>query len=704
MLKPINKLKLSPFRRLCVTIGELPTSFIESMSYYELLAWFCDYLQKTVIPAVNGNALAVKELQEKFVELKEYVDKYFDTLDVQEEINNKLDEMAESGELADIIAQYLELAGVLAFNTTADLKDADNLAEGSTARTLGSESYKDGEGAYYKIRALVNTDVIDGYNLVSLTNYPTLVAERIVALTDKAYDINYLYSETESNFGNSSVLLGEKNIIIDFGNDNHTTNDFLNSKSVKKIDAIIITHYHGDHTGTGTIDGLSAVLNNTNIDFSDCVAYLPHKGVDYSKWQNPADYQAIENLVKDALTNAGIVWHEPNNEEVVLLDSVTGLSLEFYNIGEEFYEYYYDILWEGATSPNNFSMMTLVKMRGKTAFFGGDMEYMSTKLNAKYLNNVDIYHVLHHGIAVNTDAMWNANLSPKFCVVTRRTGSGDGKRYGASDLTACVSKGAILIDTKSSQKNGCISVYDDNIISKINSDTTFTANITSSPSNALLTPIDLNDLKTQGTYYIPDGTLVAQFQNMPPAMLNIGSGYTGTRIDVISTTSTTAYGGFEGVRQIVTFQNLSNEEDKIFYRSYGPAGSNRWNKWKMIKTAYPYDNDVWLRVVCGTCWVTTGAKDLVMWVPFTQYEYKEGATEITLNNFSSLNVRIPSGGYLLNNVTSTDTTYTYTYGRGSNEGFYITVRKADGSTFDIPNNTNCAFELWNLNFHIDALI
>lgn len=103
----LNELKLTislnPFARFCCTIGNLPSSYMASLTYEEQLLWFCDYLQNTVIPAVNNNAEVVKELQELYVELKNYVDNYFENLDVQEEINNKLDEMAQDGTLEKII-------------------------------------------------------------------------------------------------------------------------------------------------------------------------------------------------------------------------------------------------------------------------------------------------------------------------------------------------------------------------------------------------------------------------------------------------------------------------------------------------------------------------------------------------------------------------------------------------------------------------
>ena len=104
-LKPVGK--LSPFAHFCCTIGNLPTSYMISLTYEEQLLWLCNYLEKTVIPAVNTNAEAVAELQNLYIQLKEYVDNYFTNLNVQEEINNKLDEMAQNGTLSRIINQEI---------------------------------------------------------------------------------------------------------------------------------------------------------------------------------------------------------------------------------------------------------------------------------------------------------------------------------------------------------------------------------------------------------------------------------------------------------------------------------------------------------------------------------------------------------------------------------------------------------------------
>lgn len=176
----MNKIEnLKPFPKFCCSIGYIPTSYKVAMTYEEQLFWLCDFLKNVVIPTVNQNGQAVEELQNLYVELKSYVDNYFENLDIQEEINNKLDEMASSGQLADIIAQYLQLAGVLAYDTLNDMKNATNLVNGSIAKTLGNTTYNDGYGAFYKIRYILNTDVVDNDNIVALTNFNNLIAEKI---------------------------------------------------------------------------------------------------------------------------------------------------------------------------------------------------------------------------------------------------------------------------------------------------------------------------------------------------------------------------------------------------------------------------------------------------------------------------------------------------------------------------------------------
>lgn len=167
-MNTIETLDPNVFKHLVTTIGALPTAFMESMSYYEMIAWLVDYIQKNVITAINDNAEAVQEIQN-----------WINTLDLSSYVGEKIEEMAESGELATVIAQIVDLGTVFGYGTIAEMSVAENLTDGSICRVLGNTTATTGDGAFYKVRELLNTDVIDGVNKVTLTNTDNLIAVRI---------------------------------------------------------------------------------------------------------------------------------------------------------------------------------------------------------------------------------------------------------------------------------------------------------------------------------------------------------------------------------------------------------------------------------------------------------------------------------------------------------------------------------------------
>ena len=223
-LKPVGK--LNPFAKFCCTIGNLPTSYMISLTYEEQLLWLCKYLEDTVIPAVNTNAEAVQELQELYVVLKNYVDNYFENLDVQEEINNKLDEMVEDGTLQEIIADYLNTKAIFGYNNVASMKNATNLINGSYARTLGYYTKNDDGGALYKIRTITNDDVIDNMFIIAMENN-TLIAELITTNVNikqlgaiENEDITNIVETSLNKIGYVNLTKGKFKANISITNDN----------------------------------------------------------------------------------------------------------------------------------------------------------------------------------------------------------------------------------------------------------------------------------------------------------------------------------------------------------------------------------------------------------------------------------------------------------------------------------------------------
>lgn len=255
-----NVYKVHPLKKICMTIGELPTSYLETMTYYEMLIWFTNFLRDNIIPTLNNNAEAVKELQNLFTELQNYVNNYFDNLDVQDEINNKLDQMLEDGVLEQIIEQFLQLTSLICYDNVNSMKDSPNLTNGSFAKTLGYYSTNDGGEGLYKIRTITSDDVIDEASIIKM-NDNTLIAELIST---------YITPEMCGAYGDNthddySALQKCVNLAK-----NKEIPSIIN-KIYKTTKPIILTGYNQNIKGTGQInyDGVESAFKIHGLVNSD---------------------------------------------------------------------------------------------------------------------------------------------------------------------------------------------------------------------------------------------------------------------------------------------------------------------------------------------------------------------------------------------------------------------------------------------------
>ena len=73
-LNKITLLDRQPFKFMTATVGNLPTSFVDSMSYYEMLAWLCQYVTNTLIPQINLNTEAINAIEDEFIALQKEVE------------------------------------------------------------------------------------------------------------------------------------------------------------------------------------------------------------------------------------------------------------------------------------------------------------------------------------------------------------------------------------------------------------------------------------------------------------------------------------------------------------------------------------------------------------------------------------------------------------------------------------------------------
>lgn len=278
-----NLRPLSPFQEFCVKfLGYVPSSYDDCMTYLECLIYTYNYLKNEIVPTVNQQNAVVQEL-------KNYVEHYFDNLDVQEEINNKLDQMAEQGELEEIIASYLNTNCILSYNTLNDMKNAENLVDGSTCVILGRNSYNDSLTALYKIRTITSGDVVDNNNIVALTNSNTLIAEKIktrnkmIIIGDSWSMNNYPYIENQDNMWFNQLAkrlnLDVTSYAVSGAGYNVTNNRFRtqvasvianeNPNEVKKIIVFGGLNDQGTYTNNAIYSECSYILGQLKTAFPD---------------------------------------------------------------------------------------------------------------------------------------------------------------------------------------------------------------------------------------------------------------------------------------------------------------------------------------------------------------------------------------------------------------------------------------------------
>lgn len=525
--------RLSPFKWFVLQNFPFIEADFDALTNWQLFCAMGEEINK-IIKSVNDTGGQVEILTNAFNDLQDYVNNYFDNLDIQEEVNNKLDEMAESGQLSDIIAQYLELQAVLGFNNIDDMRQAEYIANGSLLRTYGQDTLNDGKGAFYYVRTVQTTDVIDNVNIVALHD-TSLVAIKcgdynIQNLQNQINDTDFILNDEckiffpyrGQNAGDCTVIQNNnKNIIIDFGWDTSNLITWLLNKNITKIDYIIISHYHADHIGgnSDTTISLLTFLSDSRFDFSDLVVYLPHKGINWSLIEDN-DKTAIENnenTIKQYLTNNNIEYIEPNNGDILELSDIS--SIKFLNIGSSFYTNYYG---NYGNEYNNFSMVCELKHNNRYALFTGDIYIQAQDAMVSYIHQPDILKAPHHDLEPLVSNTFMLKMTPSNMVFMEN----QSNNYSGllTPLTQQIKKnGGNIYDTNNSQ-NILVTLKNDNIM--LQSDNGVFTNISTEQltcSGIHIKNIDLNNLTTPGTYYTVSDAETHTLNNLPlQTELNMG--------------------------------------------------------------------------------------------------------------------------------------------------------------------------------------
>lgn len=99
---------ISNFRRFPKSIGELPTSYRESISYEEQIIWLCNFIEKEILPSIDISQETVEELKSAFDSLQKEVEESVTNLQV--DINQvKVYSDVQNELLKDLIENQIRL-------------------------------------------------------------------------------------------------------------------------------------------------------------------------------------------------------------------------------------------------------------------------------------------------------------------------------------------------------------------------------------------------------------------------------------------------------------------------------------------------------------------------------------------------------------------------------------------------------------------
>ena len=415
------------------------------------------------------------------------------------------------------------------------------------------------------------------------------VYDEIIDYLNNNVVITFLSNEgvsgiTDDNFTGLSALIQTPNKtgIYDFGSDVNqgALMKALNERNINKIDFAIISHYHSDHIGGNNGTGLNYLLTASGLDFDGCIFYLPHGLIDWGQFTG-TNYQSVETLIKNMLTNAGITYVEPVENQTINIDNI---NIKFNNLSVNKFNQYYPILLNGSnyypgnnTSYNNFTMIVQIEYLNQTVLLTGDIEEKAEELNADILsNNINIYQVEHHGLNLRTAYNFIERLAPKVTVISGLHTNGYYSANGLNSLGVIKSydSGATVYNTLT---NGNISVKLNGNNPIVTADIADLQNIPNASRynyNGQIIPLntDLDDIITPGNYWSPNAEYTAQLVNVPASV----AGFT------LLVESTTGNSIAESLRQILIPSSSSLE--RIYIRGYSAGSYLPWGVIGLLPT------------------------------------------------------------------------------------------------------------------------
>jgi len=230
--------------------------------------------------------------------------------------------------------------------------------------------------------------------LLFFTSMPSMTNAATSASNLKIHYINVGQGDSEL------IQIGDKNVLIDAGNNGNKAYNYLKSLGVTKLDYVIATHPHADHIGS-----MATIIKNFDIG-TFCAPKVTTTTQTYTNMVNALKAKNLKITVpgvgnKLTIGDATLTFLAPNSST------------------------YEDL--------NNYSIVYKLKYGNNSFIFMGDAEGVSeSEILAKQLDTqADVLKVGHHGSNSSTTQAFLNEANPKYAVIE----VGADNDYGLSTQT-----------------------------------------------------------------------------------------------------------------------------------------------------------------------------------------------------------------------------------------------------------------------------
>lgn len=207
-----------------------------------------------------------------------------------------------------------------------------------------------------------------------------------------------------------------------------TIKEYLDKLGVRKIEFILLTHFHRDHYGS-----IPNIIKNYEVGKVYFKAYsaldkTTANGLPADEKYRLNEYNKFVDMQKMIKENSQLVKVEDINSI-----EFSGYELKLFNTRNSIEDIFNDKNYEDSYhkilySENQNSLAALLKINHINIFFGGDIfDRKSNHPNANYINyqiastineEIDIYKVPHHGtVHCNSERALNI-YKPKIAIIT----------------------------------------------------------------------------------------------------------------------------------------------------------------------------------------------------------------------------------------------------------------------------------------------